>query len=207
MSEPQTSLSPGETTTTPTDERAGDEDSADAPNRSDESNGDDASADRPAKPEPARDAGVVEGPAGTLPDGFTTATVRVTGDDGEVCDVCLWLADVVEERSRGLMGVTDLGEPVGMLFRFEEPTSGNFFMFGTPMPLSIAWFDAAGAHVAETDMSPCVVNDSSECQRYGPGADYVSAIEMVQGELAVVGIGPGSTIEILEEHDTCPIIE
>jgi len=163
-----------------------------------------ASDNEEPKPEPARTAGDVDASAGVQPDGFTTVTVRITSADGQTCDVCLWLADAGDERGRGLMGVTDLGEPVGMLFRFERSTSGNFFMFNTPMPLSIVWFDASGSHVNETDMAPCLVDDSSECERYGPGADYLDAIEMVQGELDVIGIGPGSTLEVLAEHDVCP---
>jgi len=159
------------------------------------------------KVEPARTAGDVDAPAGVEPDGFTTATVRVISSDGQVCDVCLWLADTGDERGRGLMGVTDLGEPVGMLFRWDGTTSGNFFMFNTPMPLSIAWFAADGTHVFEADMEPCLVDDSSDCERYGPSADYQYAVEMVQGELGVIGIGPGSTIEVLAEHDTCPVVE
>ena len=159
------------------------------------------------KAEPARTARDVEAPAGVKPDGFTTATVRVTSAEGEVCRICLWLADASDERGRGLMGVTDLGEPVGMLFQFEQPVRGNFYMFNTPMPLSIAWFTDAGSHVHEADMEPCLVDDSATCERYGPGDDYLFAIEMVQGELNVVGIGPGSTIEVLAKHDRCPMVE
>ncbi len=157
------------------------------------------------KPEPARDAGELEdAPVGLQPAGFTTATIRVTDADGEVCDVCVWLADSADERGRGLMGVTDLGEPVGMLFRFDAPVDGRFFMFGTPMPLSIGWFDVGGSFVGEADMEPCLTDDSSECERYGPGAEFVWAVEMVQGELDVIGIGPGARLEVLAEHETCP---
>ncbi|MEL6892906.1 MAG: DUF192 domain-containing protein [Actinomycetota bacterium] len=156
-----------------------------------------------AKPEPARTAGEVDAPAGVQPDGFTTVNARITSADGEVCDVCLWLADTADERGRGLMSVTDLGEPVGMLFRFDRPTAGRFFMFGTPMPLSIAWFDADGGHVSQTDMGPCLVDDSASCERYGADAGYVFAVEMVQGELGVIGIGPGSRLEVLDEAEAC----
>ncbi len=157
------------------------------------------------KPEPARDAGELEdAPIGLQPAGFTTATIRVTDADGEVCEVCVWLADSAEERARGLMGVTDLGEPVGMLFRFDAPIDGRFFMFGTPMPLSIGWFDVDGSFVGEADMEPCLTDDSAECDRYGPGAEFVFAVEMVQGELDVIGIGAGARLEVLAEHDTCP---
>ncbi len=181
--------------------------STSAPEETDPSAGDDvipAPDDEPGKPDPARTAGAVDAPAGVQPDGFTTVTARVTSAAGDVCEICLWLADTAEERNRGLMGVTDLGEPVGMLFRFEEPRDGNFWMFGTPMPLSIGWFGADGALVGEADMEPCLTDDSSTCERYGPGAGYLHALEMVQGELDVVGIGPGATLEVLAESPTCP---
>ena len=47
--------------------------------------------------------------AGRQPEGFTTIQALITETDGEVCEVCLWLADDSAERGRGLMGVTDLG--------------------------------------------------------------------------------------------------
>lgn len=146
-----------------------------------------------------------EGDGDIEPEGFTTVTARVTSADGDVCDVCLWLADAPDERARGLMGVGDLGEPVGMAFVWEEPTTGRFFMLGTPTPLSIAWFALDGSHVNEADMEPCITDDSSTCERYESGGDYTVAIEMFQGELGVIGIGPGSSVELLDgtESSTC----
>ena len=134
---------------------------------------------------------------GVTPTGFTTIEARIISAEGEVCTVCLWLADTAEERSRGLMGVTDLGVAVGMAFVFDAPTDGRFFMFQTPAPLSIAWFDMFGAFVAATDMEPCLDADDASCERYAPGASYTVAVEMLQGELGVIGIGPGSTIELV----------
>lgn len=134
---------------------------------------------------------------GVTPTGFTTIEAQIISAEGEVCTVCLWLADTADERSRGLMGVTDLGDAVGMAFVFDTPTDGRFFMFQTPAPLSIAWFDVLGAFVAATDMEPCLDADDAACERYAPAAPYTVAVEMLQGELGVVGIGPGSTIELV----------
>ncbi len=144
-------------------------------------------------------------PGGVRPVGFTTATVRITGVDGEVCDVCMWLADVADERTRGLMGVTDLGEPVGMAFVFEQPVEGAFFMFGTPTPLSIAWFDDGGAYVSSTDMAPCQAAESADCERYRADGPYTLAIEVVEGGLGDLGIEAGATAEVLAgtESPTC----
>lgn len=139
---------------------------------------------------------------GVTPDGFTTIEARITAADGGVCTVCLWLADTAEERSRGLMGVTDLGGAVGMAFLFDAPTDGRFFMFETPAPLSIAWFDASGSFVAATDMDPCLDVDAAACDRYSAGSAYTVAVEMLQGELGVVGIGTGSTIELVSGSES-----
>jgi len=142
---------------------------------------------------------------GVRPEGVGTVTARITSADGQICDVCLWLASEPEQRHRGLMGVTDLGDPVGMAFVWEAPTSGNFFMFGTPTPLSIAWFSPNGDFVTEADMDPCLTEDPSTCERYGPGVEYDLAIEMLDGELDEVGIGIGSSVELLAgtESPTC----
>jgi len=134
---------------------------------------------------------------GVRPEGFTTISAEVTSADGEVCTVCLWLADIADERTRGLMGVTDLGDAVGMAFVFDEPHEGAFVMIGTPTPLSIGWFDAAGGYVSVADMEPCSEEDPNRCERYRAEGPYTVAIEMFQGELDAIGIGPGSSVELL----------
>jgi uncharacterized membrane protein (UPF0127 family) len=144
---------------------------------------------------------------GIVPEGYTTVTAEVTSADGDVCTVCLWLADSPGERSRGLMGVTDLGGPVGMAFVYEEPIEGNFVMIGTPTPLSIAWFGPDRFFLNQTDMEPCLVEDSSVCERYPAVGPYEVAVEMFQGELGKIGIGPGSSIELFvgTESPTCAL--
>jgi uncharacterized membrane protein (UPF0127 family) len=146
--------------------------------------------------------------AGQQPDGFSTITARITETDGEVCDVCVWLADTPEERGRGLMGVTDLGAAVGMVFRFDEPIAGSFYMFQTPTPLSIAWFAPDdGEFVGTADMAPCLDAPAGECPLYSPGAEYDLALEVFEGGLVDLGVGPGSRLELIDgtEADGCPL--
>lgn len=139
------------------------------------------------------------------PLGFSTVTAQITKSDGEVCQVCLWLADSTDERGRGLMGVTGLGEPVGMAFLFDEPVNGNFFMFQTPTPLSIAWFAADGSMVGVADMDPCLEANSVDCPRYSPGAPYQLVIEVFEGDLSGLGLEPGASVELVAgtESQTC----
>lgn len=142
---------------------------------------------------------------GDRPEGFGTVTVRITAADGSVCDVCLWHADGTPLQRRGLMGVTDLGEPVGMAFAYDSPSTGNFVMISTPTPLSIAWFAPSGGFLSATDMTPCTEADSDDCERYNTSGPYTLAIEMFQrpgggSQLDLVGIGPGSTADIVAVH-------
>ena len=141
------------------------------------------------------------------PEGFTTVRALITEPDGEVCEVCLWLADDAAERGRGLMGVTDLGDAVGMAFRFDEPTAGSFYMFQTPTPLSIAWFSPDGSYVGSAEMDPCLDTPAGECPLYSPGAEYGLAIEVFQGGLEPLGLVDGSSVELIEgsEADRCPL--
>lgn len=103
------------------------------------------------------------------------------------------------------MGVTDLGEPVGMAFRFDEARIGTFYMFQTPSPLSIAWFAPDGGHVGSADMEPCLDRAASECTRYSPTSEYDLAIEVFQGGLEPLGLGPGSRVELIDgsEAESC----
>jgi uncharacterized membrane protein (UPF0127 family) len=146
-------------------------------------------------------------PQGAQPEGFTTVTVRITEVDGEVCEVCVWLADNADERGRGLMGVADLGDAAGMVFRFEEPIVGSFYMFQTPTPLSIAWFAPDGGHVGSADMAPCLDTPAGECPLYSPGAEYDLALEVFEGGLADLGLGPGARLELVDgtEAERCPL--
>jgi uncharacterized membrane protein (UPF0127 family) len=145
---------------------------------------------------------------GQQPEGFTTVTVRITEPDGEVCEVCMWLADDPVERGRGLMGVTDLGDAAGMVFRFEDATAGAFYMFQTPSPLSIAWFAPDGTHVGSADMEPCLDTPAGDCALYSPGAEYDVAIEVFEGGLEPLGLIAGSTVELIEgsEAERCPVV-
>jgi uncharacterized protein len=136
------------------------------------------------------------GVPGVVPQGFGTIAARVNASDGEVCDLCLWLADDPASRSLGLMQVTDLGGLDGMAFLYDSPHTTSFTMRNTVMPLSIAFFGADGAHLDEFDMEPCA---AEPCPSYPTPADFVVAIEVPQGGLAELGVGDGSMLELLAE--------
>lgn len=132
-------------------------------------------------------------PGRTRLPGFGEVEVRIVpGPDGEPIILCVLLAETPEQRSRGLMGVTDpqLGGYDGMLFVMEEDTTGGFWMKDTLLPLSLAYLDADGATVDVEDMEPC--GDQDPCPGYPPSGPYRSALEVPQGGLAELGLAPGA---------------
>lgn len=90
------------------------------------------------------------------------------------------LADNVPERSRGLMGVADLGDLAGMLFHYQAPSRSGFWMQGTLTPLDIAFFTAEGVLVDAFEMELCEANP---CPLYYPDADFQWALETPAGSL------------------------
>jgi len=109
-------------------------------------------------------------------------------------ELCALLAQTAAQHARGLMTRTDLAGHVGMLFVFSGNSTETFFMRNTPMPLSIAWFDASGHFVSATDMAPCP--DRADCPTYAAAKPYRYALEVPKGGLAGLGIGPSSTITV-----------
>jgi uncharacterized membrane protein (UPF0127 family) len=162
-------------------------------------------ADQPADPylKPAASAAAAVGttPLTTVPivtvplkrtavPGFGEVTFRVaTGPQ-----LYALLACTSQQQAQGLMKRTDLAGHVGMLFVFKADTNETFYMRNTPMPLSIAWFDATGRFVSATDMVPCA--DRPDCPTYAAARAYRYALEVPRGGLSSLGIGPGSTITV-----------
>ncbi|HSJ91285.1 MAG TPA: DUF192 domain-containing protein [Ilumatobacter sp.] len=145
----------------------------------------------PSSPAPTTDA-----TSDTVtPEGFERVRATVTEPDGTVCELCLWLADTGDRRRRGLMSVTGLGDADGMAFVYPTLHSGNFWMKNTLLPLSIAFFGIGGTYLDAFDMDPCT---EDPCGLYRTPDDFLIAIETTQGDLADLGIGPGSVLDLTE---------
>ncbi|HVR31462.1 MAG TPA: DUF192 domain-containing protein [Acidimicrobiia bacterium] len=98
------------------------------------------------------------------------------------------VASTPEQRSRGLRGVSNLGDLDGMLFTWAGDTvSSSFTMADTVIPLDIAFFDLQGAFVDGFTMVPCT---AAPCASYRASGDYAYALEVPAGSQP--GIGPGS---------------
>ena len=115
-------------------------------------------------------------PAGL--EGFETSTIMVDGRELTVA-----VAETPDERSQGLMGVTDLGGVDGMLFVFQGDSDGGFWMKNTLIPLDIAFFSANGEFVDSMTMAPCTADP---CPTYRPSGSYRYALEAPAGDLAFV---------------------
>ncbi len=101
----------------------------------------------------------------------------------------------------GLSDQDDLRGYEAMVFRFDEPSTTRFTMQDTRIPLSIAFFDADGAFVSARDMDPCPP-DSATCPTYAADAPFLHALEVEQGALPALGIGPGSRLSFPD--GSCP---
>jgi uncharacterized membrane protein (UPF0127 family) len=112
-----------------------------------------------------------------------------TGEFGVPVEV----ADSQEERETGLMNRESLPADAGMIFLFEEDSSGGFWMKNTLIPLSIAFADADGTIVSILDMEPC---EADPCEIYEPGAAYRSALEVNQGAFDDWGVQVGDRLTL-----------
>ncbi|MDQ3896947.1 MAG: DUF192 domain-containing protein [Actinomycetota bacterium] len=123
---------------------------------------------------------------------FAEIGFRIEGAAQAAAVRCALLAETAAQQERGLMNRTDVGGYDGMLFRFPSDTTSTFWMKDTPLPLSIAFFDATGRFVSTADMAPCIHQPS--CPTYSAAGPYRYALEVPQGALPRLGIGEGTRL-------------
>ncbi len=127
-----------------------------------------------------------------------TPTVEIINSFGERVEVEVEIADDDAERQRGLMERTALAENAGMLFVYDREEQRSFTMRNTLIPLSIAFFDAAGRIVDIQDMQP--LDDVPPPYISAAPAQY--ALEVNQGFFEARGIGVGDEAELPDLPDT-----
>ncbi len=98
------------------------------------------------------------------------------------------VAKAPEEREKGLMGRTHLGENEGMLFIFEKEGYHGFWMKNTLIPLSIAFIDREYKIVAIADMEPLTL------ESHPPPKPVLYALEMRKGWFLANGVKVGDSI-------------
>ncbi len=129
---------------------------------------------------------------------FHQVLVTVVKPDGSEVTYCLLLADTEPLRQRGLMDVTSLAGYRAMVFHFQQPSTEQFYMYRTLLPLSIAFFDSSGRTVSTAEMIPCTETDPSRCPLYPSVVPYTDAIEVptADGGATGLGVGTGSTVRL-----------
>jgi uncharacterized membrane protein (UPF0127 family) len=126
-----------------------------------------------------------------VPADFARTVVEL---DGVALTVAV--ADDAEQRSRGLMGVEDLGQLDGMLFVFQDDAVRLFWMKDTLIPLDIAFFDSKGVMVTKTSLCPCLDDD---CPHYSSERLARYALETPLGDLE--GLAEGSRLVLFGALD------
>lgn len=127
-------------------------------------------------------------------EGFDTAEITLADGDEQV-SMPVWVATDAAARRRGLMGRESLPADAGMLFVFETPTIGGFWMKNTLIPLSIAFIDEDGQVLQVLDMEPCTA-DPCEIYTPDPARPYQYAVEANRGYFDDRGIARGWTVDV-----------
>jgi hypothetical protein len=99
-----------------------------------------------------------------------------------------------------------------MLFTYDAPSNGGYWMFNTYVPLDILYISATGAVLDSATMAPCPrriaqqeenTNDwrdrcGQDARAYAPDASYIATLELPAGWLEDAGLGgrdaPGLTV-------------
>ena len=100
---------------------------------------------------------------------------RVTATLGGVA-LTLEVADDEQEREVGLMDRTSVPPGTGMVFRFDAPTNGRFYMFHVPIPLK-AVFISGDKVVSSVVMPPCAEQQPQDCPTYGADGPFDTVVE------------------------------
>lgn len=88
----------------------------------------------------------------------------------------LEVADTAEERAYGLMERTSVPEGTGMVFLYDTPSEGRFYMFDVPIPLT-AVFVRDGRVVSSVVMPPCEQSRPQDCPTYGADGPFDTVVE------------------------------
>jgi uncharacterized membrane protein (UPF0127 family) len=109
-----------------------------------------------------------------------------------------------QTQFRGLGGRTHIDANGGMIFPFPEPRITAFVMRDCPIPIDIAFLDAAGRVITTYEMQaepPRKEGESpmayeARLKRYPSGLPASFAIETAGGRLRALGLRPGDTLDL-----------
>ncbi len=118
--------------------------------------------------------------------------VRATLDGVQLL---LEVADDEQERAVGLMRRTSVPPGTGMVFLYDEPSEGRFYMYDVPIPLR-AVFVREGRVVLSVLMPPCEPGVApGDCPTYGPDEPFDTVVETAPETLPDVRPGDRLVLE------------
>ncbi len=121
--------------------------------------------------------------ASSAPAAPSASEDRATVTLGRVGAVRAEIADTPDERAVGLMGRTSVPPGTGMVFLYDAPSTGRFYMFHVPVPLT-AVFASEGRVVGVVEMAPCPLSDPAACPTYGPDEPFDTVLETAPATVA-----------------------
>jgi len=128
-------------------------------------------------------------------EGFAAAQVLLLSA-GDTVALRVEVAETERQHRVGLSRRSVLPEDAGMLFLFpgDQPAGTAFWMYRTPLPLSVALLDSAMVIREIRDLEPCRSRISLLCPRYEAGVPFRAALEVNRGLFERRGIAPGARV-------------
>ncbi len=105
----------------------------------------------------------------------------------------LEVADDRQERAVGLMRRASVPAGTGMVFLYDEPSEGRYYMYDVPVALR-AVFVREGQVVSTVVMLPCEESDPAACPTYGADGPYDTVVETAPETLP--DVQPGDPFEL-----------
>ena len=105
----------------------------------------------------------------------------------------LEVADDARERAVGLMRRESVPPGTGMVFLYDEPSEGRYYMYDVPVPLR-AVFVRDGRVVSTVVMPPCAEPEPAQCPTYGADGPYDTVVETAPETLP--DVQPGDAFEL-----------
>jgi len=124
--------------------------------------------------------------------GFGRGTATITTPEQTIV-LRVEIARTDAQRQRGLMHRRSLAPKAGMIFAYDEPQTGGFWMKNTLIPLDIAFYNSRGRIVRILRMQPC---REDPCPIYFPDAAYRGALEVNAGSFRRWGVERGDRIVV-----------
>ena len=116
----------------------------------------------------------------------------VSADNSTRGTVKVEIADKPDTRELGLMYREHLDDNAGMLFIFPAPTTAQFWMKNTMIPLDMVWMDGGGKVLFISAQTPPCKADP--CPSYGPNSPAAMVLEIAGGKAAREKVVVGSVL-------------